>query len=100
MVVLELMSFPHFLQILPPYHASLLNVFDNVKSDSKIPQIKSEFQSNEKSQNITNTGNKSTIVCQTLEKPVLPKRQLEDDGVQQPMTGMLYDYQHLTSSLW
>lgn len=77
-------------------------MFENVKNDTKTPQIKSELLHDvEQPQNTINTFNNVTSVPQVLERPVLPKRQFEDnDGVQQPMTGMLYDYQYLNSSLW
>lgn len=36
-----------------------------------------------------------------IEKPCLPKHECDDsDGIQQPMSGMLCDYQQLDSSLW
>ena len=76
-------------------------MFENVRNDSKTPQIKSELPQDEELQNVPNTVNHTTNVPQALERPILPKRELEDDdGVQQPMTGMLYDYQYLNSSLW
>lgn len=92
-------------QILSPFHTSLLNMFENAKNIPKTPPLRGEVDHHEdtncvsyKNSVVTNTINS---IPQVIEKPCLPKRQYEDsDGIQQPMSGMLYDYQYLDSPLW
>lgn len=71
-------------------------MFENAKNMEASP-IKPECRLSDEIDSVTNIDS----ISQVIEKPSLPKRQFEDtDGVQQPMTGMLYDYQHLASPLW
>ncbi|KFM61516.1 hypothetical protein X975_13244, partial [Stegodyphus mimosarum] len=86
-------------EILSPFHKSLLNTFENAKSVRRTSvSLNSESDL---------ARNVDSMICDTsvpdikaFEKPQLPKQSREDDNVQLPMSGLLYDYRHFSSSLW